>query len=152
MNLLSEIEDKAMVETDPVKLDVLYKHYVDEYTAESKKRSLLDGIEEKAMTETDPIKLEALYKQYKDEYTMKRAKVDNEDADMETSGEASNEALHSAGASSSQQTEGKKRSSDMPLEELEASINEIINELDDMQDGLNLDVEQIFEEFDQTYA
>ena len=152
MNLLSEIEDKAMVETDPVKLDVLYKHYVDEYTAESKKRSLLDGIEEKAMTETDPIKLEALYKQYKDEYTMKRAKVDNEDADMETSGETSNEALHSAGASSSQQTGGKKRSSDMPLEELEASINEIINELDGMQDGLNLDVKQIFEEFDQTYA
>lgn len=33
-SLLDEIEDKAMVETDPIKLDDLYKEYMDEYTTE----------------------------------------------------------------------------------------------------------------------
>ena len=104
-----------------------------------KKRCQLDDIEDKVLVETDPIKLEALFKQYSKEYnaSLKRARVENEDADMENSG----------GASAS-----RKRSSDMPLNELEANINQIISHLDDMEDRVNMDVRQIFEEYDQTYA
>ena len=79
-----------------------------------KKRSVLDEIEDKAMAATDPIKLDDLYNQCTTEFLRKTARSNDSDAGMDDSGVAS----------SAQQLGGRKRSSDMPLEQLEANVNQ----------------------------
>ena len=74
------------------------------------------------LIDTDPEELNALYKQYKEEYMSKKAKINDKDDEMGQSSASSHALLDDTDTRRSQ----LKRSSDMPLEDLEASINHII--------------------------
>ena len=100
------------------------------------------------MIATYPEELNALYKQNTDEYMSKKATINDKDDEMGKK-LASLQGLPDDTDTRRSQV---KRSSDMPFEDLEASINHIIAVYDGMKDGFEWEVKYIFKEYDMTYA
>jgi hypothetical protein len=173
--VLQDLEDQILAEVNPEKLEKMYKEYARMATEEAPgkkmqrttplgkeddkpmKRKVLQDLEDQILAEVNPEKLEKMYKEYarmateegpgkKMQRTIPLGMEDDDEAKKQVAKEVL-EPMNTGGSASS----GMKRASEVPLEELEKTIGNVMVEMD-LKEVEEMNIEQVIGAEGERYA